>query len=194
MLSSIVLLLTAFLASSEAHFVNSSGAPFPGPVRQYSMDKLDVKMLYEKGFCGCFCKLTNDQYWTLCRGKECVEVPRKVKIVNRRLSVAGTMITSMGPADLADYPDLIELDFSGNALKQIMEDTFIGLNQLVNLSISSNHLESLPMGAFRGLLSLRLLKLNKNRFTTLSNLVPSLVTLPQLHHLNLNENTLSRVS
>lgn len=177
----------------EAHFVNSSGAPVPGPVRHYSLEKLDVRMLYEKGFCGCFCKLTNDQFWTVCRGKECFEVPRKVKIVNRRLKITGTVINSLEPDDLAEYTDLLELDFNSNLLKNITAGAFAGLSQLVNLSITSDHLEWLPAGAFRGLISLRSLKLNKNRFTSLSNVIPALVHLPNLRALYLNENTLGRV-
>lgn len=181
------------VAATRAHFVNSSGAPFPGPIRHYSLDTLDVRMIYEKGFCGCFCKMTHDQYWTVCRGKECVEVPRGIKLVNRRLRITGTVITSLVPADLGDYPDLLELDFNGNLLKNITEGSFAGLNQLVNLSITSDQLQTLPVGIFRGLHSLRSLRLNKNRFMSLSGIVPALVHLPQLRFLALSENTLSRV-
>ena len=185
------LLVPLLFSSVESHFVNSSLVPVPNAVRNYTLNSSDVRMLYEAGDCSCFCKMSRE--WTECKGKECVHVPRTIKIFNRRLRVSGTGIASIGPLDFAEYGDLLELQLDSNLLTTIENGTFAHLSQLVNLSISSNRLASIPPGAFQGLISLRSLRLLKNRFLALSDIVPSLVSLTTLRFLSLSENTLSRV-
>nr|CAH0111889.1 unnamed protein product [Daphnia galeata] len=188
----LVVPLFFFLFSSvDSHFVNSSLVPMPSAVRNYTLNTIDVRMLYEAGDCACFCKITRE--WTVCVGKECLNVPRTINIFNRRLKVTGTEIASIGPLDFAGYSDLLELQLDGNLLTNIENGTFANLSQLVNMSISSNRLASISPDAFRGLVSLRSLRLMKNRFLALSDVVPSLVPLTALRFLSLSDNTLSRV-
>lgn len=184
-------LLSIIISSVESHFVNSTLVPVPSAVRNYTLNSSDVRMLYEAGDCSCFCKKTRE--WTLCVGKDCLNIPRKVKIFNQRLKVTGTEITSIGPADFEEYGDLLELQLDGNLITTIENGTFANLSQLVNLSISSNRLASIPSGAFLGLTSLRFLRLIKNRFLALADVIPSLVPLTALRFLTLSENTLSRI-
>ncbi len=187
----VLLLVPLLFSSAESHFVNSSLVPVPSAVRNYTLNTSDVRMLFEAGDCACFCKLSRE--WTVCVGKECVHIPRTIKIFNQRLRVSGTEITSIGPLDFANYGDLMELQLDSNLLTTIENGTFVNLRQLVNLSISSNRLASIPPGAFQGLTSLRSLRLIKNRFLALSDVVPSLVPLTTLRFLSLSENTLGRV-
>lgn len=93
---------------TDGHFVNSSQIPFPGPVRHYTLNNTDVRMIYEQGDCGCFCKIENHG-WTVCVGKECLNVPLKVKIYHQRLRIKGTEIRVLTPADFIDYTNLVEL-------------------------------------------------------------------------------------
>ena len=93
---------------ADAHFVNSSLIPFPNAVRHYTLNNTDVRMIYEAGDCGCFCKIENHG-WTVCVGKDCTTIPLKVKIYHRRLRVKGTGIRVLTPEDFTDYTDLIEL-------------------------------------------------------------------------------------
>lgn len=186
------LLLPSLALGAEGHFVNSSLVPVPGAVRHYTLNNTNLKLLYKAGDCACFCKLS--QEWTLCVGKECIVIPRKVKVFHRRLRVTGTEVASIGPDDFADYTDLIELELSGNDIANITDGTFANLSQLVNLTLSANKLAHIPEGAFRGLVSLRSLQLSNNDFQKLSAVVPSLVSLPALEFLALSENTLGSVS
>ncbi|EFX84748.1 hypothetical protein DAPPUDRAFT_314608 [Daphnia pulex] len=176
---------------ATAAYALCSLVPMPSAVRNYTLNTIDVRMLYESGDCACFCKLTRE--WTVCVGKDCLNVPRTINIFNRRLKVTGTEIATIGPLDFARYSDLLELQLDGNLLTNIENGTFANLSQLVNLSISSNRLASISPDAFRGLVSLRSLRLMKNRFLALSDVVPSLVPLTALRFLSLSDNTLSRV-
>ena len=107
----IILLVSAtILPSADGHFVNSSQVPFPGPIRHYTLNNTNVKMIYQKGDCGCFCKIDHSIFrWTVCLGEECVNVPLKVKIYNHRLRVQNTAIKQLTPEDFVDYKDLVEL-------------------------------------------------------------------------------------
>lgn len=189
---SLLKLAAVLLAGVEGHFVNSSLVPVPSAVRHYTLNNTNLKMLYEAGDCACFCKL--NQNWTLCVGKECAHIPRKVRVFNQRLRVTSTEITSLGPDDFADYPDLVELELSGNHIVNVTDGTFANLSQLVNLSLSANQLSHIPEGAFRGLVSLHFLQLSNNDFQKLAAVIPSLLPLSSLRHLALNENTLGSVS
>lgn len=186
-----ILLACACVRFTSGHFVNSSLVPVPSAIRNYKANATEMRILYDAGDRGCFCKSLRD--WTICMGRECVEVPRQLTVPNQRLRVEGTVITSIGRADFADYGDLVELQLDGNALERIEDGTFENMFQLANLSISSNRLFSIVPGAFRGLFNLQYLRLTKNRFLHLSDVIPSLVPLQSLQYLILNHNAFGRI-
>lgn len=89
--------------------------------------------------------------------------------------------------DLVSVEDLLELDFSNNAITVIEPEAFDMLSHLHRLDLSHNSLTSLPSGIFAKLKSLTKVNLNSNSLRELS---PDLFGVTNLREIYLNDNQL----
>lgn len=101
------------------------------------------------------------------------------------LDLSGNCLRQVPTAAFAECPALMKLSLSGNPIAEVPARAFQHLGQLTTLDLSGCSLTAVKAGAFDGLLVLDWLKLDNNRLTH----VPGLHTLPgRLHGVLLDHN------
>ncbi|XP_023657225.1 leucine-rich repeat and immunoglobulin-like domain-containing nogo receptor-interacting protein 4b [Paramormyrops kingsleyae] len=142
--------------------------------------------------CPKICDCRQEKLQVNCSNKHLTSIPSGFPVYSQSLNLSHNNLRILGPRQLSNLTQLLELDLSYNNISMIDVEAFQGLQNLRILCLKHNLLKIIPVGVFTGLTSLYLLDVSDNEILVF--LDDSFRELVNLHVLEIGVNDLVFIS